>query len=60
MDIESAAAYFTGLQDRIVGRLEAIDGTMFGRDSWQRAEGGGGISRIIERGRVFERGGVNY
>ena len=36
MDIESAAEYFTGLQDRIVGRLEAIDGTMFGRDSWQR------------------------
>ena len=59
MDIERAAEYFTALQDRIVGRLEAIDGTMFGRDSWQRPEGGGGISRIIERGRAFERAGVN-
>jgi len=60
MDIERAAEYFTGLQDRIVGRLETIDGTTFGRDAWQRPEGGGGISRILERGRVFERAGVNY
>ena len=60
MDIEPVAAYLTGLQQRIVARLEAIDGAPFRRDAWQRPEGGGGVTRIIEGGRVFERGGVNY
>ena len=52
--------YFTGLQARIVARLEAIDGKPFRRDEWQRPEGGGGISRLIEEGSVLERGGVNF
>jgi coproporphyrinogen III oxidase len=52
--------YLTGLQDRIVGRLEAIDGNPFRRDAWTRPEGGGGISCLIEDGSVFERGGVNF
>ena len=60
MDLAAASDYFTGLQDRIVDRLEAIDGNAFLRDAWQRQEGGGGVSRIIEKGRVFERGGVNF
>jgi coproporphyrinogen III oxidase len=60
MDIDRAGEYFAALQDRIVDRLEAIDGTAFRRDTWQRPEGGGGVSRIIERGSVFERGGVNF
>ncbi|MDX3907584.1 MAG: oxygen-dependent coproporphyrinogen oxidase [Pigmentiphaga sp.] len=52
--------YFTGLQSRIVESLERIEGQPFRSDAWQRAEGGGGISRLIENGRVFERGGVLF
>ena len=52
--------YFTGLQARIVSELEAFDGQPFRNDSWQRPEGGGGISRLIEEGAFFERGGVNF
>jgi coproporphyrinogen III oxidase len=53
-------AYLLDLQERIVGALEAIDGQPFARDAWQRPEGGGGIARVIEDGKVFERGGVNF
>jgi len=51
--------YLAGLQDRIVASLEKADGKSFSRDSWDRPEGGGGITRVIEEGNVFERGGVN-
>ncbi len=60
MNTSAARTYFVELQERIVARLEAIDGKSFRRDEWTRAEGGGGISRIIEDGNVFERGGVNF
>ena len=60
MDISPARDYFTGLQASIVARLEAIDGHAFRRDVWQRPEGGGGESRLLEQGNVFERGGVNF
>jgi len=53
-------AYLLDLQARIVATLEAVDGKPFGTDTWQRPEGGGGISRIIEEGNVFERGGVGF
>jgi coproporphyrinogen III oxidase len=53
-------AYLLDLQVRIVAALEAVDGKSFGTDQWQRSEGGGGISRIIEEGNVFERGGVGF
>ncbi|MBB3214112.1 coproporphyrinogen III oxidase [Herbaspirillum sp. Sphag1AN] len=53
-------AYLQDLQHRIVAALEQIDGTPFLSDSWQRPEGGGGTSRIIEEGQVFERGGVGF
>ena len=53
-------AYLQDLQQRIVAALEQIDGKPFLSDSWQRPEGGGGISRIIEEGQVFERGGVGF
>jgi coproporphyrinogen III oxidase len=52
-------AYFAALQNRIVSALEAIDGASFNVDPWQRPEGGGGITRVIEEGNLFERGGVN-
>ena len=53
-------AYLQDLQARIVAALEAVDGRPFLADAWQRAEGGGGLSRIIEEGGVFERGGVGF
>ena len=53
-------AWFLGLQERIVQALEEVDGKPFLRDEWQRPEGGGGISRLVEEGNVFERGGVNF
>jgi coproporphyrinogen III oxidase len=60
MDLSPARAYFAGLQQRIVARLEAIDGRAFRRDAWDRPGGGGGVSCVIEGGNVFERGGVNF
>jgi len=53
-------AYLLALQSRIVAAFEAVDGKPFLSDSWQRPEGGGGISRLIEEGNVLERGGVNF
>jgi coproporphyrinogen III oxidase len=50
--------YFSALQQRIVSALESLDAP-FRRDAWQRPEGGGGTSCILEEGKVFERGGVN-
>lgn len=60
LDTAPIYAYFTGLQARIVAGLEAIDGRAFRRDAWDRPEGGGGITRLIEDGTLFERGGVNF
>jgi coproporphyrinogen III oxidase len=52
--------YLIGLQDRIVADLERLDGGVFRRDRWERAEGGGGDSRALENGSIFERAGVNF
>jgi coproporphyrinogen III oxidase len=60
MNFSELKTYFTGLQSRIVAQLEAVDGQVFRTDSWQRPAGGGGISRLIEDGDFFERGGVNF
>jgi coproporphyrinogen III oxidase len=60
MDVGAIVGYFTGLQERIVAGLEALDGKPFRRDSWERPEGGGGITRLIEEGSLFERGGCNF
>ncbi|HVW64920.1 MAG TPA: oxygen-dependent coproporphyrinogen oxidase [Nitrosospira sp.] len=57
---EQAREFFTGLQGRIVQRLEEVDGARFRRDEWERPEGGGGLSCVMEEGNVLERGGVNY
>ena len=51
--------FLSALQERIVSELEAVDGKRFRSDSWTRAEGGGGLTRVLEDGGVFERGGVN-
>jgi coproporphyrinogen III oxidase len=60
MDASAVRQYFVELQDRIVASLERIDGHAFRREPWTRAEGGGGTSCVLEGGRVFERGGVNF
>jgi coproporphyrinogen III oxidase len=60
VNVAAVKDYFTGLQDAIVAALEALDGGAFRRDAWTRAEGGGGVSRLIEDGALFERGGVNF
>ncbi len=52
--------FLTDLQGRIVESLEEVDGERFQRDKWERPEGGGGLSCVMEGGNVFERGGVNY
>lgn len=53
-------SYFVGLQDDIVARLEKLDGKAFQKDAWDRPQGGGGISRLVEQGNLLERGGVNF
>ena len=60
MDTRPVRDYFTALQSRLVGALESLDGGAFRTDSWERAEGGGGSTRVIEEGGVFERGGVAF
>jgi len=53
--------YLLDLQDRICAGLQAEDGgSTFAEDSWIREEGGGGRSRVITNGSVFEKGGVNF
>lgn len=57
---EKFQAYIHQLQDTICKKLEAIDGkATFQEDLWDRPEGGGGRTRVIENGNVFEKGGVN-
>lgn len=52
-------AYLNSLHDRITAAVEGIDDQKFRRDAWQRPEGGGGESRILTEGSVFERAGVS-
>jgi coproporphyrinogen III oxidase len=54
------ADYFRGLQDRICAGLEEIDGGRFREDTWQREGGGGGRTRVLTDGGVFEKAGVNF
>ena len=60
MDVTPVRDYLTDLQSRIVAHVEALDGKRFLRDEWQRAEGGGGASCLLEEGNLLERGGVGF
>ncbi len=60
MNIPAVRSYLLNLQAQTVNSLETFDGESFRLDEWQRPEGGGGISRLIENGLFFERGGVNF
>jgi len=60
-DSHAVKHYLLALQERIAERLAAVDGrAAFITDAWDRPEGGGGISRVISDGAVFEKGGVNF
>src|SRR5690606_21009746 len=53
--------YLRGLQDQICAALEAADGSaLFVEDRWQRAEGGGGRTRVLREGALFEQAGVGF
>src|SRR5438876_730458 len=56
----AAVAYFRDLQDRICDGLAALDGQPFREDQWDRPGGGGGRSRVLMEGHVFEKAGVNF
>lgn len=58
---EKVRAYLLHLQEAICKALEIQDGAeAFGRDLWERDEGGGGCSRVLSGGAVFEKAGINF
>jgi coproporphyrinogen III oxidase len=60
VDTRAVRDYLAALQARIVAALEHLDGGRFQADSWERAEGGGGRSCMLEESRLFERAGVGF
>ncbi|WP_251977363.1 oxygen-dependent coproporphyrinogen oxidase [Salinicola avicenniae] len=59
--LERVKDYLLTLQDHLCDSLARLDGGQtFREESWERAEGGGGRSRVIEEGALFEKGGVNF
>ena len=60
-DITAVKDYLLNLQDRICGELAEEDGAeQFKEDAWTRPQGGGGRSRVLSEGGVFEQAGVNF
>jgi coproporphyrinogen III oxidase len=60
-EVAAVEAYLRGLQDSICGGLEGVDGgARFREDSWRREEGGGGRTRVLEGGALFEKAGVAF
>lgn len=60
-NVSEVKSYLMNLQDRICSELASVDGGAdFVEESWDRPEGGGGRSRVITKGQVFEKGGVNF
>ncbi|MDN3516689.1 oxygen-dependent coproporphyrinogen oxidase [Aquisalimonas lutea] len=60
-DPDAVRTYLLALQDKLCASLEGEDGAArFHEDAWQRAEGGGGRSRVLHRGAVFEQAGINF
>ncbi len=61
IDINLIKTYLINLQNQICHEFETTDGkATFQHDSWQRLDGGGGDTRVITNGDVFEKGGVNF
>ena len=59
-DLKPVLHYLETLQDNICAALADLDGNKFTEDRWVREAGGGGCSRILRNGQVFEQAGVNY
>ena len=60
-DVDRVRSYLQGLQDAICIGIETTDGEVsFRCDNWQRPEGGGGESRVLRDGAVFEQAGINF
>ena len=60
INVDQVKAFLLGLQDEICRQLAQLDGGAFIEDSWQRYAGGGGRSRVLRDGAVFEQAGVNF
>jgi len=61
IQIEQVKTFLLGLQDQICQGLQQEDGgSIFVEDRWDREEGGGGRTRVLNKGRVFEQAGVNF
>jgi len=61
IDIQAVKQYLLNLQDQICSALEQEDGkARFNEDNWQREEGGGGRTRVLTHGKVFEQAGINF
>ncbi len=61
IDIDSIKAYLLGLQDRVCESMMQMDGKLvLKEDKWEREAGGGGRSRVMQGGEVFEQGGINF
>ena len=60
-NIDQVKKYLQALQDRLCTELEHLDGgATFARDQWQRSAGGGGESRVLSAGKIFEQAGVGF
>jgi coproporphyrinogen III oxidase len=59
-DTRDVKSFLLTLQDDICQQLSALDGTAFVEDEWQRDAGGGGRSRVLRDGAIFEQAGVNF
>lgn len=61
IQVENVKGYLLGLQDDITAAIEKADGKeRFIEDNWQREKGGGGCSRVLANGAVFEQAGINF
>lgn len=61
IDINAVKEYLLGLQNNICASIEDVDGKQdFNEDRWQREEGGGGLTRVLSNGDIFEQAGINF
>ena len=60
IDVQQIKAFLLKLQDDICQQLAEVDGGAFIEDNWQREAGGGGRSRVLRDGKLFEQAGVNF
>jgi coproporphyrinogen III oxidase len=61
LPVAEVATYLRRLHDELTAAIEAADGAgRFRRDAWRRAEGGGGETRVLRDGAIFEQAGINF